>query len=138
MRNLQREDVKIIYFPRYRDEERKIRDRYPKLIIPKNAADTQSLMYYASLVITGGGTMAREGALLGTPSIYLFPKKLYVNQWLKEKGFPIKHITKTEEAVNYTLRIIRDPERYKVKTKKLIDNLKSPTEPLIKILSEMR
>jgi len=123
------EEVKIIYLPRYNDEI------IPnKTIVPKEAVDTRSIMKYAVLTITGGGTMARESALIGTPSISLFPKQIHVNIWLEERGLPIKNIKDVNEAYEYALKVIRDPDKYKVETDDIIKGMEDPTQVIMKIL----
>ncbi|MBS3973743.1 MAG: DUF354 domain-containing protein [Actinobacteria bacterium] len=42
------------------------------LIIPEKVVDAQSLIYYADLVVSGGGTLNREAAALGTPAYTVF------------------------------------------------------------------
>ena len=36
-----------------------------------------AIMYFSKMVLTGGGTMVRESALLGVPSIEFFPLQTY-------------------------------------------------------------
>ena len=44
----------------------------PNLVIPERAVDARSLMHASDLVIGAGGTMTREGALLGVPTVSVF------------------------------------------------------------------
>jgi predicted glycosyltransferase len=44
----------------------------PNVTMPERAVDSRSLIYEADLVIGAGGTMTREAALLGTPTISVF------------------------------------------------------------------
>lgn len=58
------------------------------------------VMYHASLVITGGGTMVRESALLGVPSVEFFPFDTYPQeQFLIDNGFPLRHVKKPRAVV---------------------------------------
>jgi predicted glycosyltransferase len=45
-------------------------------VVPERAVDTQSLVAYADLVISAGGTMNREAAVLGTPVYTVFEGRL--------------------------------------------------------------
>lgn len=63
----------------------------PKGVTVANEIDTLSLLYYADTVISGGGTMTREAALLGTRAISLFPKPLAVDDYLVSKGL-LEHL----------------------------------------------
>jgi predicted glycosyltransferase len=60
--------------------------------------DARSLLYYADLVISGGGTMTREAALLGTRAITFFDNPLAVDRYLIQRGllesYPGKEIFK--------------------------------------------
>jgi predicted glycosyltransferase len=66
------------------------------------AFDARSLFYFADIVISGGGTMTREAALLGTNAITYFNKPLAVDLYLVNKGvlrsFPGKEILKVNWA----------------------------------------
>ncbi|MGH2979117.1 MAG: DUF354 domain-containing protein, partial [Solirubrobacterales bacterium] len=44
----------------------------PNCIVPTRAIDSRSLMYNADLVIGAGGTMTREAALLGVPTLTVY------------------------------------------------------------------
>jgi hypothetical protein len=46
--------------------------KYPKnwILLEEPVPDIHSLMYYSQVVISSGDSMAREGAMLGVPSIY--------------------------------------------------------------------
>jgi len=48
----------------------------PRLIVPEHAIDAQSLIAYADLVVSGGGTMNREAVALGTPVFTTFEGRL--------------------------------------------------------------
>jgi len=60
-------------------------------------ADSVRLAFSADLLVGVGGTLAREAALQGTPSIIISTfEKQYVNDYLAEKGFPIFTVAKSE------------------------------------------
>jgi uncharacterized protein len=50
--------------------------RFPSLIVPDGAVDAQSLIAYADLVVSAGGTMNREAVALGTPVFTTFGGRL--------------------------------------------------------------
>lgn len=60
--------------------------------------DARSLCYYADIVLSGGGTITREAALLGKNAISFFEKSLAVDKYLINKKllrqFPGKDILK--------------------------------------------
>jgi predicted glycosyltransferase len=60
--------------------------------------DTAELVAHADLVVSYGGTITREAALQGVPSIGISDMaKTYVNTYLTEKGFPL--FATTEDQV---------------------------------------
>lgn len=60
------------------------------LVILKEFVDSASLVANADLVVSIGGTISREAALQGTPTIVISEfGKTHVNKYLSEKGFPL-------------------------------------------------
>jgi hypothetical protein len=57
--------VVVIRTPEQREFVRSL--RLPSLIVPTHAVDAQSLIAFADLVVSAGGTMNREAAALGVP-----------------------------------------------------------------------
>jgi uncharacterized protein len=59
----------------------------PNLAVPSTAVDALTLMREADLVIGAGGTMTREAALLGVPTVSLFAARPpAVDTWLVRQG----------------------------------------------------
>lgn len=87
-------ELKIIAFPRYPEQEKSLREL--DVIIPQRSVDTLSLFYFSKGVLTAGGTMGREAALLGTPTMYTFPYRLEVSTYVTENGFPLIHHSDTK------------------------------------------
>ena len=59
----------------------------PNLVLPQRAVDARSLLYAADLVLGAGGTMTREAALLGVPTVSLFAGPTpAVDRWLEARG----------------------------------------------------
>ena len=66
------------------------------------------LCFYASLVVSGGGTIVRESAMLNVPSIEYFPGESAPQEiWLIENGFPIEHIRETDQIISRAIEIIK-------------------------------
>jgi uncharacterized protein len=83
-----RADVQIVFLSRNADQAALLgevpRDR---VIIPRRVYDGPSLVSAVDLVISGGGTMTREAAILGVPSYSYFRGKLgRVDQSLESAG----------------------------------------------------
>jgi hypothetical protein len=68
------------------------------LIVPERAIDAQSLVAYADLVVSGGGTMNREAVALGTPVYTVFEGRLgAVDERLITDG-RLKRLARAEEV----------------------------------------
>jgi predicted glycosyltransferase len=66
-------DVQLVYLPRTDDQrELPARAGVSEVIIPKRVYDGPSLVAAMDLVISGGGTMTREAAIMGVPSYSFF------------------------------------------------------------------
>jgi uncharacterized protein len=62
------EDVHAVVLPRTEEQREFVRSlELPSLILPERAVDAQSLIAFADLVVSAGGTMNREAAALGVP-----------------------------------------------------------------------
>jgi uncharacterized protein len=55
-------------------------------ILEEPVSDIHSLMYYSALVLSSGDSMAREGAQLGVPSVYLGERQMKANDALYGMG----------------------------------------------------
>ncbi len=120
---------RVIFLPRY---ERKPRG---KLIIPKGFVDTAELAGQADIVISPGGTIAREAALQGTPSIVvnILLKKSYVNEYLSKKGFPIFTVN-VDESIKYAQKYIGRKDDVKA----LLDGLENPVDVIEEVIEEIK
>jgi predicted glycosyltransferase len=62
------EGVQAVVLPRTTAQKEYVRSlNLPSLVIPEGAVDAQSLIAFADLVVSAGGTMNREAVALGTP-----------------------------------------------------------------------
>jgi len=84
-------------------------------IVPEHAIDAQSLVAYADLVISAGGTMNREAVALGTPVFTTFEGKLgAVDEALLREG-RLRRLEDPDQIeigrrpANAGLRVRRDP-----------------------------
>ena len=86
----------VIFLPRYGRPP-----RLPEgLIVPEGFVDGFSLVGEADLVLGVGGTLCREAALQGTPTIVVSQLgQMHVNTFLAEKGFPLYLVEPRGEIV---------------------------------------
>ena len=121
-------DVKLVVLARYEEQRRAIAHlELPNCIIPESTIDSRSLMYRADLVIGAGGTMTREAALLGVPTVSVFAgRPAGVDRWLERRG-ALRRVTQLGEIESVvprsraprTLEELR--ERGRAVTKEFLD-----------------
>jgi predicted glycosyltransferase len=108
------EDAQTVVLPRTPAQREEIA-RLGGLIVPVRAVDAQSLVAYADLVISAGGTMNREAVALGTPVFTTFEGRLgAVDEALLREGRLHKlgdpsEIRVERRSSHAGLRIRRDP-----------------------------
>lgn len=115
----------VIFLPRYDKRPRK------GLIVPRKFVDSVSLAAKADLVVSVGGTLAREAALQGTPSIVVPMINIYTNNYLSKLGFPL-FIVDLPEVLGYSRKYVG--MRFDVK--KLIEELENPIDAMEKLIEE--
>jgi hypothetical protein len=104
-----------VVLPRTTEQRREL-GRSGGLIVPENAIDAQSLIYYADLVVSAGGTMNREAVALGTPVVTVFEGRLgAVDERLIAEG-RLKRLERADQVElakrpegDHAERIRRDP-----------------------------
>jgi predicted glycosyltransferase len=88
----------------------------PRVVIPGRAVDGRSLVAYSDLVVSAGGTMNREAAVLGTPVWSIFEGPMGgVDEMLERSGRlhllndPGEIEIAPKDADGYESRVRRDP-----------------------------
>jgi len=76
LRRLLGEEAQVVVLARTDDQRRALRELEGSLIVPEHAVDGRSLAALADLVVSAGGTMIREAAVLGTPVWSIFEGRL--------------------------------------------------------------
>ena len=113
----------VLFLPRY--DKTKIEG----LTIARELADTTSIVANADLVISVGGTISREAALQGVPSIAISEiSRTYVNRYLAERGFPL-FLVEPSEVLECAKKYLG--KRFDVKAK--LADLDDPVDVIEKI-----
>jgi predicted glycosyltransferase len=106
--------AQAVVLPRTPEQREEIR-RLGRFTVPERAVDAQSLVAYADLVISAGGTMNREAVALGTPVYTTFEGRLgAVDEALLREG-RLRRLTDPDEvrverrSGQGALRVRRDP-----------------------------
>jgi len=76
LRRLLGEEAQVVVLARTDDQRGALRELDGSLIVPEHAVDGRSLAALADLVVSAGGTMIREAAVLGTPVWSIFEGRL--------------------------------------------------------------
>jgi predicted glycosyltransferase len=76
LRRLLDEGAQVVVLARTDEQRRALRELDPALVVPERAVDGRSLAGLADLVVSAGGTMIREAAVLGTPVWSIFEGRL--------------------------------------------------------------
>jgi uncharacterized protein len=96
--------------------------------------DSASLVAHADLVVSYGGTISREAALQGVPSIAISDlAKTYVNSYLVKKGFPL-FITTERGVFGYAKKYLG--KRFNVSDK--LAALENPIDVIVKVVETLK
>ncbi|MGH2801803.1 MAG: DUF354 domain-containing protein [Thermoleophilaceae bacterium] len=120
-------EVQTVVLPRTGAQREEVA-RLGDFVVPERAVDAQSLVAFADLVISAGGTMNREAVALGTPVFTTFEGRLgAVDEALLRQGRLRKlddpgQIELVRRPANGGLRVRRDP-------RELVKLLLSAREP---------
>jgi hypothetical protein len=122
-----REQAQVVVLPRTAEQRAELAGA-GGYVVPERAVDAQSLVAFADLVVSAGGTMNREAVALGTPVWTTFEGRLgAVDERLIAEG-RLRRLTRAEDVevskrtttTEAGARIRRDPETF---TDLLVDGL---------------
>jgi predicted glycosyltransferase len=103
LERLAREGAETVVLARNDEQRRAVNELDLGAIVPERAVDGRSLVAFADLLVSAGGTMNREAAVLGTPVWSIFEGKLgAVDEQLAREG---------------RLRFLKDPGQLAVERK---------------------
>ena len=132
--------LSVVYMPRYLDDEIAARfggEKWFKIVDRSRGVDGTDLAYHALAVVTGGGSMAREAALLGTLGITFFPTELFVDRFVQSLGLPHRRARNCGEAMKLIGEFARDPDRYRSMAREIASTLEAPSDALFRVLEEL-
>jgi len=94
-------------------ENKRTKHLFPQewIILEEPVNDIHSLMYYSSVIISSGDSMAREGGLLGVPSIYCGIREMKANDMLIDEG--ILHKIEPAEVPEYLNHLLSEVNTHK-------------------------
>jgi len=134
------DELKLVILCRYREQSRIIRRslKDEKVLVIDKPIFGQSLIYYSSIFIGGGGTMTQEAALLGVPTISIYPKELPTAiKFLVENGL-ILYYSNTEQLLRGIRKIIGERDVMRDESKAKAENLwKIMEDPKKRVIEEV-
>jgi predicted glycosyltransferase len=102
--------------------------------VKEGFVDSANLVANADLVVSYGGTIAREAALQGVPSIAISDMaKTYVNRYIAQKGFPL-FITTEQGILGYAKKYLG--KRFDVKDK--LAELENPVSVIERVVENLK
>lgn len=128
------DETEIVVLPRYGEDRRLLEDEFgDRVKVTPRGIDAPSLSYFSELLITGGGTMCREAALMGVPSISFFPLGLLsIEEFLMDRGFPLWHYESMDQVIEKTVEILRTGGG-RSDVRGLLQDLEDPIDTLMEI-----
>jgi hypothetical protein len=116
----------VLFLPRFGKPPEK------GLITPKQFVDSASLVSQADLVISSGGTIARESSLQGIPTIIIPSlERIHVNEYLSKKGFPIFFVS-PDKVLSSAKRLMGK----KWDVENLLNSLENPLDVIERVIRE--
>lgn len=108
-------DAQVVVLPRTQEQGERMKSYYGMRAAPfrvsDKAVDALSLMAHSDAVLSGGGTMAREAAIMGTPAYSLFAGKPGAVDAALERDGKLTILRKIEEVKN--LHFVKNPGAFR-------------------------
>jgi len=77
------------------------------IVVTRYIPRMQDCMFFSAIVMSGGGTIVRESALMNVPSIQFFPGETAPqDKFLMENGFPLQHIKDPDLVAERAIEIL--------------------------------
>ncbi len=116
----------VLFLPRYKKE------KIEGLTVPEGFVDSLSLVREADLVISVGGTIGREAALQGTPSIVVpILGWAHVNDYVSRKGFPLFKV-KPSDILKYAKKYLGR----RIDVSEMLAELENPVDVIETLIRE--
>jgi len=124
----------VAYLPRYEEEREKL-GNLNNVWIPPEPVLTFQIIPYVDVVVGSGGTICREAALIGIPTIN-FHFWDAIAKYLHRKGLPIQYSNSTEKIIKIAKNILKKPEKYKTDTQYFLRKLENPVSTTVQYIEK--
>ncbi len=135
------ESLDIVVLPRYRLQAELAEKILPGAIIVRKLLPGPSLIMHAAVFIGGGGTMTQEAALMGVPTISVYPGRLpTVLRYLVGRGLVVRvrgvgGLAKTVKNILGNLEAWT--ERWRRRSVKLRSIMEEPERRVVEVAEEL-
>jgi len=143
IRNLSRArgEIQIVIVGRYSQEQIRRCEGFGKQVkVAGSVIDGPSLVAQSSLFIGAGGTMTAEAALLGVPTISIYPgEPTFVEKYLTKVGLVYKSLD-PRRAVDASTKMMSDvhfQKRYRRSSKRFLKSMEDPIAVIYKSLTKL-
>ena len=111
-------NVRVVLLPRTPDQRERAKSLgLPSVVVPEREIDGPNLIYHADLVVSAGGTMNREAAVLGVPAYSLFAGRTAAVDAAFEELGRLTFVRRAEDLT--TIRMVKRAERPRLRNKTL-------------------
>ncbi|RLG46266.1 MAG: hypothetical protein DRO06_04685, partial [Thermoproteota archaeon] len=109
-----------------------------RVVVPPGPVDLMELSRKAVAVVSGGGTVAREAALLGVPAVTTFGREIAPTRVLRRRGLLMeaRDLSELREALRLA-RSERFREFIKEESRRFLKESEDPAELLARVLSSL-
>jgi len=114
----------VVYLPRY-EEEKESFGSLDNVWIPKRPLLTFQIIPALDLMIGSGGSICRETALMGVPTVD-FHFWDVIAKYIHKKGFPIQYVNDTDRIVKIAKKILKKPKENRIRTERMLKKLEQP------------
>jgi len=119
----------VIVVPRYGDEKRVFQGIENVVILDKTPLAVE-LLAASDMAVLSGGTMAKEAALLGIPTIsFYFRDKVLT--YLMSRGLPIRYIPHPDMIEEYVSLVLEEPDKFRIYPERLIGDFQDHIDVII-------
>ena len=123
----------VVYLPRYEEEREKLKE-LDNIWIPPKPALTAQLIPYVHLMVGSGGTICRETALAGIPTIN-FHFWDAPARYLSKKGFSIQLVRNAGKIIRIAEKTLQNPQAHRMNTEAKLRKMESPV-PIVTSYTE--
>lgn len=140
LRHSSKIDFQFVVMARY-GSHKPYREYFGRAAVYANKCiDARSLIYFSSVFIGGGGTMLTESALLGTPSISVYPGSTRAEEYLLKKRLVWKHkdMLSTIRIISSFLTISRsERERMRLRAQRILEDMEDPGDRVLMSIDKL-